>query len=81
VTRRYRVIRNPAAGAKKGIATNAVAALLAEVKERPLHGVVSKGNAASRRVLEKCGFTVSSELRETGAEGEVLELLVMKIDA
>jgi diacylglycerol kinase (ATP) len=26
VTRRYRVIRNPAAGAKKGIATNAVAA-------------------------------------------------------
>jgi RimJ/RimL family protein N-acetyltransferase len=45
----------------KGIATAALAALLALVPTRPLYAHVAKDNFASRRVLEKCGFTVVSE--------------------
>lgn len=40
----------------RGIATAAVAALLTEVTERPLYAHVVRHNAASVRVLEKCGF-------------------------
>jgi RimJ/RimL family protein N-acetyltransferase len=39
-----------------GIATAALVAFLAEFGERPLHAHVLKTNAASIRVLEKCGF-------------------------
>jgi RimJ/RimL family protein N-acetyltransferase len=45
----------------QGIATRALAALLAEVKERPLYAHVAKHNTGSMRVLEKCGFTVAGE--------------------
>jgi RimJ/RimL family protein N-acetyltransferase len=41
----------------RGLATRAVSELLGEVEARPLHATVATGNAASRRVLEKCGFT------------------------
>jgi RimJ/RimL family protein N-acetyltransferase len=41
----------------KGIATQALAALLREVTERPLYARVARSNVASIRVLEKCGFT------------------------
>lgn len=44
----------------RGIASGALAAFLAEVTERPLHASVVCANAASIRVLEKCGF------RQTG---------------
>jgi RimJ/RimL family protein N-acetyltransferase len=44
----------------QGIATRALAAFVAEVKDRPLHSFVAKHNLASIRVLEKCGFKVSS---------------------
>jgi RimJ/RimL family protein N-acetyltransferase len=40
----------------RGIATAALAAFLAEFPERPLYAHVLKTNAASIRVLEKCGF-------------------------
>ena len=40
----------------RGIATAAVAAFLTEVTERPLYAHVVLHNAASVRVLEKCGF-------------------------
>jgi RimJ/RimL family protein N-acetyltransferase len=41
----------------RGLATRAVGELLEEVESRPLHATVATGNAASRRVLEKCGFS------------------------
>ncbi len=45
----------------KGIATQAVKLLLTDLKIRPLYAYVAKHNIASRRVLEKCGFTIQSE--------------------
>lgn len=47
----------------KGIATEALAHLLESVVTRPLYGYVAKHNIGSKRVLEKCGFTL---LREDG---------------
>ncbi len=43
----------------QGIATRALALFLAIEKTRPLFARVAKHNAASRRVLEKCGFVVA----------------------
>lgn len=40
----------------RGFATRALELFLREVTVRPLHGRAAKGNAASDRVLEKCGF-------------------------
>jgi RimJ/RimL family protein N-acetyltransferase len=45
----------------KGVATQALLALLKQVEKRPLYAYVAKHNVASRRVLEKCGFTIRSE--------------------
>lgn len=45
----------------KGIATQALALFLDFVKARPLYAHITKHNIGSRRVLEKCGFTVVSE--------------------
>lgn len=44
-----------------GVATRALAAFLTQVTERPLYAHVVKHNHGSRRVLEKCGFTVCAE--------------------
>jgi RimJ/RimL family protein N-acetyltransferase len=45
----------------KGIATRALAEFLKYIDIRPLYAHVAKHNVASRRVLEKCGFTISDE--------------------
>ncbi len=45
----------------RGVATQALAALLVEVATRPLRAGVARHNVASRRVLEKCGFRVVGE--------------------
>lgn len=45
----------------KGVATKALAAFLGHVPARPLYAHVAKDNLASRRVLEKCGFTIIGE--------------------
>jgi RimJ/RimL family protein N-acetyltransferase len=45
----------------QGIATTALTAFLKIVTTRPLVADVAKHNIASRRVLEKCGFTVYEE--------------------
>ncbi len=57
----------------RGIATAALAAFLGELPERPLTAYVARHNAASRRVLEKCGFRLVAE------EGDefVLRLLAL----
>jgi RimJ/RimL family protein N-acetyltransferase len=45
----------------RGIATQALAAFLVIEPRRPLHAYVARQNAASRRVLEKCGFTLAGQ--------------------
>ena len=59
----------------RGLATQALAELLDTVDARPLHAYVVKSNAASIRVLEKCGFAqVDSHVGADGIEELVLEL-------
>ena len=45
----------------RGIATAALAAFLRLEQTRPLFAGVARHNAASRRVLEKCGFTFAED--------------------
>lgn len=45
----------------KGVATEALAQLIALEPHRPLYGYLLKTNAGSRRVLEKNGFVYSAE--------------------
>jgi RimJ/RimL family protein N-acetyltransferase len=44
----------------RGVATEALAAFLRLEPTRPLYAGVAKHNAASIRVLEKCGFKITS---------------------
>ena len=48
----------------RGIATQMMSMFLRMVTDRPLHAHVAKRNGASIRVLEKCGFTSSTETQE-----------------
>jgi len=43
----------------RGIAFRAMALLLEQVSTRPLHARIARTNAASLRVLEKCGFQIT----------------------
>lgn len=45
----------------KGIATRSLALFLDIITHRPLYARVAKDNLASKRVLEKCGFSVHGE--------------------
>jgi RimJ/RimL family protein N-acetyltransferase len=47
----------------RGIASRAVALMLAEFTRRPLYATVAAGNLASLRILEKFGFVVESRER------------------
>jgi len=47
----------------KGIATRALEEFLKTLETRPLYAHVAKHNIGSRRVLEKCGFTITAEDR------------------
>jgi RimJ/RimL family protein N-acetyltransferase len=47
----------------KGIATQALKEFLKMIETRPLYAHVAKHNIGSRRVLEKCGFTIAGEDR------------------
>jgi RimJ/RimL family protein N-acetyltransferase len=62
----------------KGVATSALAAFLGLEPARPLYAHVARHNIASRRVLEKCGFTVAGE-SSVGDDG--VEELLLKLDA
>jgi RimJ/RimL family protein N-acetyltransferase len=66
----------------QGIATQALRALLDSVQVRPIFGRCAKDNLASRRVLEKCGFTVCGEGRGyANARGTEIEELILRHDA
>jgi RimJ/RimL family protein N-acetyltransferase len=47
----------------KGVATRALSLFLLQVSTRPLFAHVARGNLASIRVLEKCGFKIHAEDR------------------
>jgi RimJ/RimL family protein N-acetyltransferase len=62
----------------RGVATAALTAFVAEVKERPLHAFVVKHNVGSIRVLEKCEFVPSPEDDPSiAAEDGIREVLYM----
>jgi RimJ/RimL family protein N-acetyltransferase len=64
----------------KGIATQALEQFLKQVGTRPLYAYVAKHNVASRRVLEKCGFTVSGEDSYfSEALGKTVEEYILKL--
>ncbi len=66
----------------RGVATKALSEFLGHVKARPLYARVAKHNIASIRVLEKCGFTISSEDKgSTNAPGEEVEELLLELRA
>ena len=65
----------------KGIATRALEEFLQEIATRPLYAHVAKHNIGSKRVLEKCGFTVVAEDRFFSQFfGKDIEEYVLKLD-
>lgn len=62
----------------RGIATQALALFLQEVRARPLVAHVARHNTASRRVLEKCGFVVAGAAGALSGPGQepVAELIL-----
>jgi RimJ/RimL family protein N-acetyltransferase len=65
----------------KGVASAALSQFLEEVKVRPLSARVAKHNAASIRVLQKCGFKISGEDRFPGVKGEEGEEFILTLRA
>jgi RimJ/RimL family protein N-acetyltransferase len=66
----------------RGIATQAVRLFLEEVTARPLYAHVARHNSASRRVLEKAGFTVHGEDKEFAVvDGKTVEGVILILDA
>ncbi len=65
----------------KGIATEALNALLAVDRSRPMHAHVASDNVGSRRVLEKCGFRViGTERAVARARSGEIEELALRLD-
>jgi RimJ/RimL family protein N-acetyltransferase len=66
----------------KGIATQALRALCAEVEERPLFAYAARHNPGSLRVLEKCGFAILGELDVAPSEAGAPEIreYVLRLD-
>lgn len=65
----------------RGIATAALTEFLTVDRSRPLHARVASDNAASRRVLEKCGFLVIGADRGFAeARSAEIEELVLRLD-
>ena len=66
----------------RGIATQALSGFLRHVTARPLYAWVAKHNVASIRVLEKCGFTISTDDKgSSDTPGEKIEEVLMKFGA
>ena len=66
----------------KGVATQALAALLAQVETRPIFARAAKDNLASLRVLQKCGFKIIGEDKGfANARGAEIEEFILKLEA
>ncbi|HEY1389634.1 MAG TPA: GNAT family N-acetyltransferase [Ktedonobacterales bacterium] len=66
----------------RGVATRALAAFLAYQTTRPIYARAAKDNAASLRVLQKCGFVITGEDKGyANARGEVIEEYVLTLAA
>jgi RimJ/RimL family protein N-acetyltransferase len=63
----------------KGIATRALSQFLGHERGRPLYAHVAKHNVASIRVLEKCGFTISSEEAVSLVPGDKVEEFIFEL--
>ncbi len=64
----------------RGLATAALARFLAEIPERPLLAHVAKHNAASLRVLGKCGFVIVREGETLDLPGGPIQEHVLRLD-
>ncbi|MGW3172161.1 GNAT family N-acetyltransferase [Streptomyces sp. NPDC001153] len=65
----------------RGVATAALRGLLAEVPERPLYARAAADNAASLRVLHKCGFRETARARGyANGRGREIEEVVLVLD-
>lgn len=65
----------------KGVATRALAQFLTHVRARPVFAHVAKHNAASLRVLEKCGFTIVGEVVGSAYNGQPVVDVVLRLPA
>jgi RimJ/RimL family protein N-acetyltransferase len=64
----------------RGLATAALAELVTEIPERPLHAWVASSNVGSIRVLEKCGFVeVERHAERDEHSGEVIEEILYRL--
>jgi RimJ/RimL family protein N-acetyltransferase len=64
----------------RGIATEALSQLLRLVKTRPLYASAASDNAASLRVLQKCGFVIRGSARAfASARGEEIEEVFLEL--
>lgn len=62
----------------KGVATQALTKFLTELTKRPLYARAAADNAASVRVLSKCGFVLHAEERGFAeARGQEIDEVVM----
>jgi RimJ/RimL family protein N-acetyltransferase len=62
----------------RGVASAALALFLEEEPRRPLIATVADHNPASRRVLEKCGFTVTAHV--PNAKGDGVDEVHLRLD-
>lgn len=66
----------------RGVATEALAAFLREITERPIYARVAQDNIASLRVLQKCGFIITGEDKGYApARGEITAEYVLTLAA
>ncbi|HKW23768.1 MAG TPA: GNAT family N-acetyltransferase [Ktedonobacterales bacterium] len=66
----------------QGIATRALTAFLAYQTTRPIYARAAKDNAASLRVLQKCGFVITGEDKGyANARGQVIEEYILTLAA
>jgi RimJ/RimL family protein N-acetyltransferase len=61
---------------RRGIATEALSAFLRLEQTRPLHAGVATHNAASIRVLQKCGFTLLGPEEAAPGDAEASHVLL-----
>ncbi|MEU2715754.1 GNAT family N-acetyltransferase [Streptomyces sp. NPDC007205] len=65
----------------RGVATAALRGLLAEVPERPLYARAAADNAASLRVLDKCGFRETARARGyANGRGQEIDEVVLILE-